>query len=127
MSALAIGLGLKRGASAQAIIDLVRRAWDRADDATSPAALYTVAGKETERALYEAAAALGLPLAFLPRETLAQNSDAAVTRSDRVVALFGVPSVAETAALAGAGVGAVLVVPRMTSNGVACAIARTPS
>ena len=92
MSALAIGLGLKRGASAQAIVDLVRRAWDRADDATSPAALYTVAGKETERALYEAAAVLGLPLAFLPREALASVAHLTVTPSPAAEARFGLPS-----------------------------------
>lgn len=125
MSALAIGLGLRRGATAQAIVALVSRALERAGEPAGEAALFTVAGKEAQAALHEAAAMLGLPLAFLPRAALASQSGAAITRSDRVVALFGVPSVAETAALAGAGAGSALIVPRMTADGVACAIART--
>ncbi len=125
MSALAIGLGCRRGASAEAIVDLVRRALRQADAAADGATLFTLAGKETEAALYQAAAALGLPLAFLPRADLEARSADAVTRSQRVVALFGVPSVAETAALAGAGAGARLVVARLASSGVTCAIART--
>lgn len=124
MRVFAVGLGLRRGAGAAAIVDLVARAIDRAQAEPSAAALFTIAGKETEASLYEAAAALGMPLAFLPRDRLAAHSAGAATRSERVVALFGVPSVAETAALAGAGAGAVLIVPRMAADGVACAIAR---
>jgi cobalt-precorrin 5A hydrolase len=36
---------------------------------------------------------------------------------------FDVPSVAEAAALAGAGPGAVLIVPRIAQDGATCAIA----
>ena len=123
VNGLAVGVGCRRGAEAQAIVSLVRRALERCDGA-APKSLFAMAGKETQVALYEAAASLGLPLVFLPREKLVARSDEAVTRSERVIALFGVPSVAETAALAGAGVGAKLVVPRMAADGVTCAIAR---
>jgi cobalt-precorrin 5A hydrolase len=123
MSALAIGLGCRRGVAAEAIVALVRSALGSID-AASEATLYTIAGKETERALYEAAAELGLPLAFLPRAALAERSAETKTRSERVVELFGVPSVAETAALAGAGAGAKLVTSRIVGAGVTCAIAQ---
>jgi cobalt-precorrin 5A hydrolase len=126
LSMLAIGIGCRRGVSAEAIVALVRRALESVD-ASAGAALFTIAGKETERALYDAAAVLGLSLAFLPRETLAERSDEAQTKSERVVALFGVPSVAETAALAGAGVGAKLIAPRIVDAGVTCAIAQSVS
>jgi cobalt-precorrin 5A hydrolase len=124
MIALAVGVGCRRGADAQAIVALVRRALERCEESAKPKSLFAMAGKETQVALYEAAAALGLPLVFLPREKLIARSDEAVTRSERVIALFGVPSVAETAALAGAGANAKLVVPRMAAGGVTCAIAR---
>jgi cobalt-precorrin 5A hydrolase len=123
VSALAIGLGCRRGVPAQAVVDLVQRALERVDG-QAQASLFTIAGKETEPALYEAAAVLGLPLIFLPRAALEAHSTGAQTRSERVVALFGVPSVAETAALAGCGAGARLIVPRLSGAGVTCAIAR---
>ncbi|MBP0574469.1 cobalamin biosynthesis protein, partial [Mycobacterium tuberculosis] len=73
--------------------------------------------------LAEAAAALGLPLVFLPEAALAAAAPGAVTRSERVVALFGVPSIAETAALAAAGPNARLVVPRRIVGPVTVAVA----
>jgi cobalt-precorrin 5A hydrolase len=67
-----------------------------------------------------------MPLHFLPQEALEAVADKAQTRSPRVEALFGVPSVAETAALAGAGPGAVLILPRIARDDVTCAIAWAP-
>ena len=69
----------------------------------------------------EAAVALGLPLVYLPANILA--AAAVVTKSARVTALFGTPSVAEAAALAGAGQGARLLGPRLASPAATCAIA----
>ena len=56
--------------------------------------------------LHEAAARLSLPLMFLPESSVKNVACKTETRSERVVQLFGLPSVAETAALAGAGGGA---------------------
>ena len=47
----------------------------------------------------------------------------AVTRSERVERLIGLPGLAETAALAGAGRGGELIVARIASEGATCAIA----
>jgi cobalt-precorrin 5A hydrolase len=66
---------------------------------------------------------LGLPLVFLDEESMRQASLRAATRSPRVMALFGLPSIAETAALAGAGPSSVLLVARMSDGGASCAIA----
>lgn len=118
---LAIGLGCRSGVTVEAVVALVRAALDRAEG--TPLALFTIAEKKSEPALSGAAVALGLPLVFVPRKDLEAAGDRTETRSERVVALFGVPSVAETAALAGAGEGARLVVPRMAAEGVTCAIA----
>jgi cobalt-precorrin 5A hydrolase len=129
---LAIGVGCRRGSEADDIVALVRRAIERAGDAgragdthgrVGRAALFTAVEKQSEAGLREAAHILAMPLVFLPQTALAASSDKAETRSERVVQLFGVPSLAETAALAGAGIGAELIVARISSDGVTCAVA----
>jgi len=118
---LAIGIGCKSGVPAEAIVKLVEAACRQIEG--TPTALFTAEEKRTEPALTEAAAHLGLPLVFLPRAALKVASSCAITKSARVLALFGVPSLAETAALAGAGLGARLVLARIAANNVTCAIA----
>ena len=120
---IAIGLGCRKGVSGEVIASLVREALARVGQ-TGAAALFTVDAKRAEAGLAQAAQALAMPLRFLPQEALEAVADLAHTRSQRVEALFGVPSVAETAALAGAGPGAVLILPRITRDNVTCAIAR---
>jgi cobalt-precorrin 5A hydrolase len=133
---LAIGVGCRVGTAAEAIVALVRRAIERATDSdrmgevngrVERAALFTAVEKQGEAGLREAAIILAMPLVFLPKTALVASADKAVTRSERVVQLFGVPSLAETAALAGAGIGAELIVTRISSDGVTCAVAATPS
>ena len=70
-----------------------------------------------------AAAALDLPLVFLDHPALRHVAGGARSVSDRVEAMFGLPSIAETAALAGAGPGAVLLLPRRANPRATCAIA----
>ena len=123
MSLLAIGLGCRRGADGAAIASLVRAALKSAAQ-EGAAALFTIDEKSGEAGLKAAAAALDLPLHFLGRDALKAAAAQAQTRSARVEEMFGLPSVAETAALAGAGPGAELIVPRMSGQGVTCAIAR---
>jgi cobalt-precorrin 5A hydrolase len=118
---LAIGVGCKSGVSTGAVVQLVEEACRRIGG--SPTALYTAEEKRSELALAEAAAHLGLPLVLLPRSALKAAASRTMTKSARVLALFGVPSLAETAALAGAGPGAELVLARIAANNVTCAIA----
>lgn len=125
MSRLAIGIGCRSGVPEEAVVALVGQAL--AGVAGEPLALFTIAGKETEPGLSAAAARLGLPLVFVPKSDLEAVADRVETRSERVVALFGLPSVAEAAALAGAGAGSRLVVPRISGDGVTCAIAEEAS
>jgi cobalt-precorrin 5A hydrolase len=119
---IAIGLGCRKGVSGEAIVSLVREALALIGR-TGGTALFTVEGKRAEAGLAQAAQTLAMPLHFLPQEALAAVADQAQTRSPRVEALFGVPSVAETAALAGAGPGAVLILPRIARDDATCAIA----
>jgi cobalt-precorrin 5A hydrolase len=97
---IAIGVGCRLGSSAYAIEALVRQALDRARS-------------------------LGLDLVFLARDALREEAPFVQTRSIRSETQFGVPSVAEAAALAGAGPGGVLIFTRIVSQGVTCAIAQS--
>ncbi|WP_333824168.1 cobalamin biosynthesis protein [Pinisolibacter sp.] len=120
---LAVGVGCRSGVSGAAIADLVERALETCARPDAPVAMFTVVDKAQEPGIGEAAAALGLALVHLPRAALAAVADAVETRSDKVVELFGVPSIAEGAALAGAGPGARLVVKRMADRGATVAVA----
>jgi cobalt-precorrin 5A hydrolase len=76
-------------------------------------ALVTLADKADHPALLALAHQHDLPLRSLPREALAGL--ATQTRSCRIEQGFGTGSVAEACALAAAGPGARLVLPRVTS------------
>jgi cobalt-precorrin 5A hydrolase len=117
----ALGLGCRPGVAASAIVAAVEAAL--AERPPMPAVLATLAGRQGEAGVAEAAARLGLPLVFLPEAALAAVAPRAITRSERVVALFGVPSIAETAALAAAGPDATLVMPRRIIGAVTIAVA----
>lgn len=91
--------------------------------AGAPRALFTHEAKKSEAGLANAAKALGLPLVFLDGQVLRQASLRAATNSPRVMAMFGLPSIAEAAALAGAGPSSVLLIARMSDGGASCAIA----
>lgn len=121
---MAIGIGCKTGTKAEAIIALIESALSRVER-DQIAGLFTIAEKVNEVGLHEAAARLSLPLMFLPESSVKNVACKTETRSERVVQLFGLPSVAETAALAGAGDGATLILPRISEGGVTCAIAQS--
>jgi cobalt-precorrin 5A hydrolase len=119
---VAIGVGCRRSCPAEAIEALVREALDRVPLAR-PLGLFTIADKGREPGLVEAAGRLGLDLLPLSREALNGRAEQIGKRSHRTEARFGVPSVAEAAALAGAGPDSVLVVARIAAGGATCAIA----
>jgi cobalt-precorrin 5A hydrolase len=120
------GVGCRRGTSAAAIAAVIEAALARAG--LTPAALdviATAAAKGGEPGIAAAATALGVPLVLVPQAELETAGAGAVTRSERVVALMGVPSVAEAAALAAAGMAARLVMPRTSVGPATCALAST--
>lgn len=120
----AIGVGAKRGVGADELLALVVRLAEEAGVALHDCALFTIESKQEEESWREAAARLGIALNFLPLETLRARDKDVVTRSARIEAMFGVGSVAESAALAGAGPSSELLAPRIASERVTCAIAR---
>ncbi len=120
---IAIGLGCRKNCPPEPIVALIEQGLAQLGERSKPIGLFSHADKQGEEGLLAAASALGLPIAFLPKARLEAVADQAVTRSDKVQALFGLPSLAETAALAGAGTGARLIVPRLSGQGVSLAIA----
>ena len=121
---IAFGLGCRRGAAKDAILEIVRRALSRTGTDDEEIALFSVEDKRDETGLIEAAADLHMPLSFLPRAALRDVETLIVTPSHHAEAVLGLASVSEAAALAGAGRGATLILPRVTGDGVTCAVAR---
>jgi cobalt-precorrin 5A hydrolase len=118
------GIGCRRGAAAADVEAAIRAALARAG--LAPAALDAIAtifGKNEEAGIAAAAKTLGVPVVALGQGELKAASERAATRSARVLALTGVPSVAETAALAAAGADARLIATRLVVGGAACALA----
>jgi cobalt-precorrin 5A hydrolase len=101
---------------------LVRQALEHAPGAEARG-LFSIRDKSGETGLIEAAGRLGLDLVFLTRDALRARASSVQTHSAGSERAFGVPSVAEAAALAGAGADSVLIVPRIAGQGATCAIA----
>ncbi len=81
--------------------------------------------KGGEPGIAAAATSLGVPLVLVPRADLEAAGARTATRSERVVALMGVPSVAEAAALAAGGPAARLLAPRTAIGPATCALAQS--
>src|ERR1700761_2511690 len=99
---VAIGVGCRKNCPALAIEALIRRTLESTADAV-PLGLFTLVDKEGESGVIEAAGRLGLKLTYLSREALKAREAETQTRSAHAENLFGVASVAEAAALVGAG------------------------
>ena len=120
---IAIGVGCRRGCTAAAIVAMVRRALAAAGEPPGTREMFTLDEKESEANVREAASALGLPLYFVSHQRLLREAPRVVTPSARVERLIGLPGVAETAALAGAGPDGELIVAKIVGGGATCAIA----
>jgi cobalt-precorrin 5A hydrolase len=123
---IAIGIGCRKSCASGAIVALVRRALADCSDNEGAPRLFSLADKRDEPGLMAAAETLGYELVFLPREALAAAAPRLLTRSAAAQMRFGLDSVAEAAALAGAGPDAKLLGPRLAADGATCAIALAP-
>jgi cobalt-precorrin 5A hydrolase len=120
------GVGCRKGAQAADIEAAIMAAFARAGVAASALCLIaTSAAKGDEPAIAAAASAIGVPLVLVPQGDLAAAGMRAPTRSERVMALAGVPSVAEAAALAAGGPAARLIARRIAVGPATCALAET--
>jgi cobalt-precorrin 5A hydrolase len=120
----AIGVGAKRGVDARALADFVAHVAADAGVERQSCAMFALDIKIDDAGVAEAARILEMNIEFLPIEALLTRKGEVLTSSARVEAMTGVGSVAEAAALVGAGAGSVLLAPRTTAHGLACAIAR---
>lgn len=118
------GIGFRHGAAAREIVALIHRALAESGHAPDRlAAIATAEDRANETPIIEAAAMFGLvPVGMLPAELIAVDARVP-TRSDRIEASRQVGSVAEAAALAMAGEGGTLILPRIASPAVTCALA----
>jgi len=118
------GIGCRRGAPATAITAVIAAALERAGLAPDAlGAIAAPAAKWHEPGIAAAASALGLRLVLVPQRELEAAGSRTATRSQRVLALTGVPSIAEAAALAAGGPAARLVVARIAVGPATCALA----
>ena len=118
------GIGFSRAAEAAEIVDLIEQALTQAG--LSQADLAAIAVPDFKRgtdAADEAAKRLDAPLKHALKQDMDDMQMFCVTRSEHAADTVGVASVAEGAALAGAGPGARLILPRIKSAHVTCALA----
>jgi cobalt-precorrin 5A hydrolase len=120
------GVGCRRGALAPDIETAIRTALARAGvGADALDAIATAQAKGGEAGIAVAAKSLGVSVVLVPEAELKAASARTTTRSERVLALTGVASVAEAAALAAAGPLARLISPRLVIGAATCALAAT--
>jgi cobalt-precorrin 5A hydrolase len=118
------GVGCRKGATAAEIKAAIAAALQHSGFAANALTLIaTAALKAREPGIAAAAAALGVRMVLVPQDGLAAAQPRAVTRSQRVRAHVGVPSVAEAAALAAGGRSARLIGARIVVGPATCALA----
>jgi len=121
---LVVGVGCNRGTSADEIVEAVERVLrERGLALKSARTLATVDAKRDETGLIEAAARLGLPLAFCDKATLNAVPDVP-NASEAPMKFVGVQGVAEPSALAISG--GRLLVEKVKSGNVTIAVAECP-
>jgi cobalt-precorrin 5A hydrolase len=119
------GVGFRRDAAAAEIEAAIKAALSTHGlgiDALT--CIATSAAKASELGVKDAAAAIGVPLVPVPAGDLEAAGAHVETRSARVLAHTGVPSLAEAAALAAAGPTGRLVVRRIAVGPATCALAQ---
>jgi cobalt-precorrin 5A hydrolase/precorrin-3B C17-methyltransferase len=122
---LALGIGCERGCSADEIADLAHSALAQAGlAAAAVAAVVSVEIKLGEPGIHALAASLKVPARFFPSARLLAETERLSERSAAAFRATGCWGVAEGSALAAAGPGGVLVVPKHKSRRATCAVAR---
>jgi cobalt-precorrin 5A hydrolase len=124
VAGIVAGVGCRRGTPAPEIEAAIRAALAEAGLAAGALnAIATIAAKHDEAGIEAAAANFGVNVVLVPDTALKAAGDRVQTKSERVLALTGVPSVAEAAALAAAGPSARLIGPRLALGAATCALA----
>jgi cobalt-precorrin 5A hydrolase len=117
------GIGCRRDSSEADVEKALKAALSQLQ---SPSPLTRIAipvSKSGEAGIAAAAAARGVELILISQTDLEAAAPRTLTKSAHSLAAMNVPSVAEAAALAGAGSNARLLVPRVATERVTCALA----
>jgi cobalt-precorrin 5A hydrolase len=118
------GIGCGRETSSEDIVSLIVVALSNFGIAREDlTAIATESSKADEHGIAGAARSLSIPVWRCPVADLGRVADQVLTRSLRVQAIKGVPSIAEASALVAAGSNARLLGARVAANKVTCAIA----
>jgi cobalt-precorrin 5A hydrolase len=118
------GVGCRKGASPDEITAVIASALAQAGLASTDLDMIaTPVGKGDEHGIVAAATALGVRLILVPQHEFLAAGARTETYSERVIALKGVPSVAEAAALAAAGPSGRLLAARIAVGPATCALA----
>jgi cobalt-precorrin 5A hydrolase len=124
---LVAGIGCRRGVTAEqveaAIVAALRTPDPQPRDQLTLISIAAPLTKASEPALAAAAAARGIPLVLIAQADLEANNAQTLTHSSNSMKAMNVHSVAEAAALAGAGEGSHLLGPRIAVGPVTCALA----
>ena len=118
------GLGCRKAIGAAQVESAIEAALRSGGlDAHQLALIAIPATKGTEAGIVAAAAARGVQLILITQDALEKADSRTVTRSARSMDVLNVRSVAEAAALAGAGPNSRLLAPRVAIGAVTCALA----
>ncbi len=125
---LALGIGCERFCPAEEIAALAHETLAVAGLAAGAvAAIVSVELKADEPGIHALAGSFDVPARFFPAARLLAETERLTIRSEAAFRATGCWGVAEGAALAAAGPGGALVVPRRQSRHATCAIARSPA
>lgn len=125
---LIVGIGLRPGTVEADLRDCLEQALAAAGLVGQIVSrIATLSARASEPGLMALAIARSADLVAIPDEALKGFEASCATRSTRVASLYGVGSVAEAAALAAAGPGGTLILPRIATARVTCALARAAS
>lgn len=118
------GVGCRAGASAREVEAAIAAALSHAGVAAGALGMIATSfAKRGEIGIAEAASGRGVKFVVVPQAEFEAAGSRTVTRSERVLALTGVPSVCEAAALAAGGPAARLIAPRVAVGPATCALA----
>jgi cobalt-precorrin 5A hydrolase len=124
VAGIVAGVGCRRGTPAPEIEAAIHAALAKAGLAAGAlGAIATIGAKHDEAGIEAAAARFGVGVVLVSDSALKSAGGRTQTKSERVLALTGVPSVAEAAALAAAGPSARLIGPRLAVGSATCALA----
>ncbi len=121
MMRVVAGLGFRKDTPADALLAVIRDASARAGRRVD--ALAVPDFKADDAGVQNAARALALPLIRVARDALKGEQGRCLTRSEAARRATGFACVAEAAALAAAGVGGRLLLPRIATDRATCALA----